>query len=269
MSVLFSLVKDLLFSKSKPDGINADKAKPLLKPMPLPISFYKSKEKIRFIVATRETKEDFFSRTAMGKYFSQYSLPFVELHLQDQNTLGLPVIYNRAIEASKVDPAILVFVHDDVNLCDFFWPDRIIDSLDHFQLVGLAGNKRRLPNQPSWVFIDTKLTWDSPENLSGVVGHGKGFPPANLSNFGAPCQEVKLLDGLMLIARSETLIKNGLRFDEDFAFHFYDLDICRQAEIKGIKMGTWSISAIHESGGNFGSPLWHAAYEKYLKKWGG
>lgn len=268
MSVLFSLVKDLFFSKPQPVGIGTDTANPSLKPKSLPIEFYKSKEKIRFVVATRETKENFFSRTAMGKYLSLYNLPFVELHLQDQNSLGLPVIYNRAIEASKSSPAILVFVHDDVHLCDFFWPDRIFDSLDQFQLVGLAGNKRRVPNQPSWAFIDAKLTWDSPENLSGVVGHGQGFPPANLSNFGAPCQEVKMLDGLMLIARSETLVEGGLRFDEDFAFDFYDLDMCRQAEIKGIKMGTWSISVVHESGGNFGSPPWCAAYDKYLKKWG-
>lgn len=268
MSVLFSLVKDLLFSKPKPVAVDADKANPPLRPEPLPIKFYKSREKIRLVVATRETKEDFYSRTAMGRYLSLYNLPFVELHLQDQNSQGLPVTYNRAIEASRSSPAIMVFVHDDVQLCDFFWPDRIFDSLDQFQLVGLAGNKRRVPNQPSWAFLDTKLTWDFPENLSGAVGHGKGFPPVNLSNFGTPCQEVKLLDGLMLIARSETLIRSGLRFDEDFAFHFYDLDICRQAELKGIKMGTWSISVVHESGGNFGSAPWLASYEKYLKKWG-
>lgn len=33
-------------------------------------------------------------------------------------------------------------------------------------------------------------------------------------------------------------------------------------------MGTWSISVVHESGGNFASPAWRAGYERYLAKWG-
>lgn len=268
MSVLFSLVKGLLFDKPKSDGIDSSQTIPSAKAMALPGDFFKSKVKIRFIVATREKSENFFTRTAMGRSLSLYNFPFVELRLHDQNRIGLPAIYNQAIEESKSSPAILVFVHDDVHLCDFFWPNQIISALEKFQLVGLAGNKRRVPNQPSWAFIDTKLTWDTKENLSGVVAHGRGFPPLNLSIYGDPCQEVKLLDGLMLAARSETLINSGLRFDEKFGFHFYDMDLCREAEIKGIKMGTWSISAIHESGGNFGSESWNASYEKYLGKWG-
>ncbi len=38
--------------------------------------------------------------------------------------------------------------------------------------------------------------------------------------------------------RSEILIARDLRFDRQFQFHFYDLDFCRQAEIKGVRMGT-------------------------------
>ncbi len=268
MSVLFSLVKGLFFDKPKSDGIDSSQTIPSAKAVALPGDFFKSKVKIRFIVATREKRENFFTRTAMGRSLSLYNFPFVELHLRDQNRIGLPAIYNQAIEESKSSPAILVFAHDDVHLCDFFWPNQIISALDKFQLVGLAGNKSRVPNQPSWAFIDTKFTWDSKENLSGVVAHGRGFPPVNLSIYGDPCQEVKLLDGLMLVARSETLINSGLRFDEKFGFHFYDMDLCREAEVKGIKMGTWSISAIHESGGGFGSESWNASYEKYLGKWG-
>jgi hypothetical protein len=32
-------------------------------------------------------------------------------------------------------------------------------------------------------------------------------------------------------------------------------------------MGTWTISVIHQSGGNFGTPSWQAGYAKYLEKW--
>jgi GT2 family glycosyltransferase len=224
-------------------------------------------ETIRFVVATRESRDSFATTTAIGRSLSLYQFEFVQLRLFEQNTRGLPEVYNLAIEEAKADPAILVFVHDDVHLLDYFWAERVLRSLDRFQLIGLAGNKRRVPRQPSWAFVDDKLTWDQPENLSGVVGHGKTFPPSNLSIFGAPGQEVKLLDGLMLAARSKTLVDNSLRFDEAFDFHFYDLDICRQAELKGVSMGTFALPVIHESGGNFGSEGWRRGYERYLEKW--
>lgn len=224
--------------------------------------------KVRFVVATRQTRENFFTETATGKSLSLYRFPFIELDLYDSNSEGLPAIYNRSIENSKNNPAILVFAHDDIHLTDFFWVDQLVNSLSHFDIIGVAGNRRRVSNQPSWAFIDGNLTWDKPEHLSGVVGHGTGFPPSNLSVFGPPCQEVKLLDGVFLACHSEFIKAKNLRFDEQFDFHFYDLDFCREAERTGARMGTWCISLVHESGGNFNSPQWNAAKEKYFAKWG-
>jgi GT2 family glycosyltransferase len=180
----------------------------------------------------------------------------------------LPELYNLALRESVASPAILIFVHDDVHLCDFFWPFHLLNGLSHFDIIGVAGNRRRVPAQPSWAFVDANMRWDSPVNLSGMVGHGTAFPPANLSRYGLPCQEVKLLDGLLLACRSETLLSRKIAFDERFSFHFYDLDFCRQAEEAGLRMGTWFLSLIHESGGSFGSPAWRNGYDKYLEKWG-
>jgi hypothetical protein len=225
-------------------------------------------KKIRVVSASREGKAGFLAKTALGRSLSLYRLPMVELRLFENNTRGLPAVYNQAIAESIADPAILVFAHDDIHLCDFYWADRIFLSLQRFDIVGLAGNKRRVPNQPTWAFVDTKFTWDAPENLSGVVGHGKGFPPTVLSMYGAPFQEVKLLDGLLLACSSDTLLASGLKFDDQFEFHFYDLDFCREAEIKKLRMGTWGLSVVHESDGSFGRESWKAAYEKYLRKWG-
>lgn len=223
--------------------------------------------KIRFVVATREKKEDFHHRTATGRTLAAYRFPFIELELATENRDGLPAVYNRAIERAAEDPAILVFIHDDVHICGYYWIDEVLNALAQFQVAGIAGNKRRLPQQPAWAFTDTNFTWDAPDNLSGIVGHGKGFPPDEIVIFGGPCQEVKLLDGLMLVCHSKTLIESGIRFDERFAFHFYDMDFCRQTEAVGLKMGTCALSVVHESAGHFGSPAWHDAYRKYLDKW--
>lgn len=224
--------------------------------------------KFKFVVATRESEGNFWAHTATGRSLAPYLSPTVEVSLFANNSKGLPEVYNKAIDQSIKDPAILIFIHDDLHILDFHWMNAIFNGLHHFGVIGLAGNKRRLPFQPSWAFIDQNFTWDSLNNLSGLVGHGQSFPPSNISNFGPPFQEVKLLDGLLLAAFSDTLIKNHIRFDEKFKFHFYDLDFCRQAEIQGVTMGTIPLSLIHESGGSFGSDAWRVSYRNYLKKWG-
>ena len=223
--------------------------------------------KLRLVIATRKNKKEFFSSTATGRTLNLFKFPFIEIDLYESNKEGLPTVYNRSIEKCVNNPAILVFIHDDIYITDFYWFKSLIKSLNVFDIVGVAGNKRRLPFQPSWAFIDDKFTWDKKENLSGIVGHGNGFPPANLSIFGNPCQEVKLLDGVFIACKSETLIQKNIRFDERFKFHFYDLDICRQAEVNQLRMGTWSISIVHESGGNFNSPQWKDAKKSYFEKW--
>ena len=224
-------------------------------------------EKFRFVCATRGSYDDFFQQSPLGRSLSIYRAPFAEVVLFDTNTDGLPKVYNEAIRDAGDDPAILIFIHDDVHLCDFFWHIHVLAALQKFEIVGLAGNRRRVPNQPTWCHIDEQFTPDSADNLSGIVAHGKGFPPANLSSFGPPVQRVKLLDGVFLAARSETLRRRQISFDERFDFHFYDMDFCRQAEAKQVSVGTLTLSAIHESGGNFDTPAWREGYQRYLEKW--
>jgi hypothetical protein len=223
--------------------------------------------KIKFVVATRETAERFWGNTATGVSLALFPSPHLEVVVYSENTKGLSEIYNNEIEQSRHDPCLLVFAHDDLHILDFFWMQQIFNGLSHFGVVGVVGNRRRVPFQPSWAFIDNNFTWDESQNLSGSIGHGSGFPPSEISNFGPPFQEVKLLDGLLLAAFSETLIKKNIRFDQKFKFHFYDLDFCRQAEILGITMGTIPLSLIHQSGGNFVSEAWKNACREYFQKW--
>jgi hypothetical protein len=222
--------------------------------------------KVRVVCATRGSAGDFSSRTALGRSLALYG-PLCELRLFPGNSLGLPAVYNTAIRESAADPAVLVFLHDDVHLLDFYWPTRIIQGLEKFDVLGLAGNRRRVAHQPAWRFLDDRWTRDDRENLSGVVAHGKGWPADYISGYGAPGQEVKLLDGVMLAAHSTTLHSRSVLFDEAFDFHFYDLDFCRTAEQRGLRMGTWAISVMHESDGTFGGPAWRQGYERYIAKW--
>jgi Glycosyltransferase like family len=229
----------------------------------------KKSPQFRFVVATREKREDFATKTMTGRMLAFYNYPFVEVALYPENTTGLSTIYNREIEKAKDNPAILVFAHDDIYLTDFYWPNQILNGLKQFDVLGVAGNKRWIPGQPSWAFKeikDGKLVWDDKENLSGIVAHGDGFPPKNLSKYGPTGQPVELLDGLILIAESKKLIETGVRFDERFDFHFYDLDFCRAARSKNLKLGTWPIATVHKSGGNYNNEAWKKRYKLFCEK---
>jgi GT2 family glycosyltransferase len=145
-------------------------------------------------------------------------------------------------------------------------PERLAEALKCFDVVGVAGNRRRFPRQSSWIFIDARLTWDTPENLSGSVAHVKG-PLVAVSYYGESPAAVRLLDGVFLAARVERLRRAGVRFDPRFRFHFYDLDFSRSCEQAGLTLGTWPIAITHASVGQFDSPEWTEAYAEYLAKW--
>jgi GT2 family glycosyltransferase len=223
--------------------------------------------RVRVVCATRADRERFFASTALGRSLSVHRPAAVELRLFASNAAGLPAVYNTAIDEAAEEPAILLFVHDDVHLCDFHWADGLNQALEQFAVVGVAGNRRRVARQPGWLFVDERFTLDARENLSGTVAHGRGFPPDRVDVFGPSRQRVSLLDGVALAVSSATLQAKGLRFDERFDFHFYDMDFCRQAEQADLAMGTWPVSLVHESGGAFGGDGWQRGYLKYLEKW--
>ena len=223
---------------------------------------------INIICATQLSEDEFFREKLLGQMLHALPLRNVKLVLSTRNTKGLPEIYNSAIDSSIDESDILVFMHDDACFLDYWWWEQVVEGLSRFDVIGLAGNRRRLANQPAWCFIDKNLAWDNESFLSGVVGHGIGFPQGKVSIYGPPGQEVKLLDGVMLATYKRTLIRNNLRFDDRFDFHFYDMDFCRQAELKKLRLGTWALSVLHASGGNFGGSKWMEGAEKYFIKWG-
>ncbi len=222
--------------------------------------------RITLVSATRFSEEEFWSCSALGQSLSRKDCQDegITLDIHFLNSKGLPDIYNHAIERSKGD--VLVFVHDDVWIDDPRFFDEIRKGLDEFDIIGVAGNRRCLPQQPSWAFIDAEFTWDSPEYLSGAVAHGQ-TSHGSVTRYGSTPARCELLDGVLLAARRSALVDNDVRFDPQFEFHFYDLDFCRSASSKGLKLGTWNIRITHQSGGAFGSPGWREMYSLYLSKW--
>lgn len=219
------------------------------------------------ICATRLTAQEFWSRSALGLSLRRllYESRLVP-RIYFENSRGLPELYNERIDAADASP-LLVFIHDDVWLDDFFFVEHVGAALTGFDLIGVAGNRRRAPGQPSWAFASTNFQWDDRANLSGAVAHGPS-PFGQISVFGPTPQPCELLDGVMLATRRDLLRERRVRFDERFSFHFYDMDFCRAARQGGLRLGTWPIAVTHQSEGGFGSNGWLESYKLYLDKWG-
>lgn len=217
---------------------------------------------IRLVAATREDAQG-FQNTALGISSRRLDRSEILSTTTLNNKDGLPVVYNRAIRfAEPFD--ILVFVHDDVWLEDLFLAVRIKQGLQKYDIIGLAGNTRKEPLPASAWHCDIRGNWDA-GHLSGAVAHGP-HPVSPVNYFGDVPHSCCLLDGLFIAAKASTLQKADLTFDEQFSFHFYDLDFCRQAKRKSLTLGTWPISVTHCSGGVYGT-AWEAGRQLYVAKW--
>lgn len=222
---------------------------------------------IEIVSATRMNEQDFWQHSALGQSLVTQLIqnPNLSVNVTFENTCGLSEVFNAAI-AQADDEAILVFIHDDVWIDDAQFTQAVLAGLNQFDIIGVAGNKRRLPKQPAWAFIDTQFTWDTQENLSGKVAHGE-TAQGKISEYGDVPAECELLDGVFLAAKKQTLVTQQVRFDPQFDFHFYDLDFCRSARLADLTLGTWPIQLTHQSGGAFGSASWQWHYQQYLQKW--
>lgn len=222
---------------------------------------------VEVVSATRMTEQAFWRDSALGQSLQQHMAKDARISAKVafENSRGLSEIFNERI-AQSPDNAVLVFVHDDVWLEDANFTETILAGLSQFDVIGVAGNQRRLPKQPAWAFINSNFVWDDKKHLSGKVGHGQQAY-GEVSDYGTVPAACELMDGVFFATKKSSLTQHQVAFDTQFDFHFYDLDFCRTARATGMTLGTWHIQLTHQSGGAFGSASWQRLYQRYLEKW--
>jgi GT2 family glycosyltransferase len=222
---------------------------------------------IEIVSATRLSENDFNSNSALGISLQRLRIDRRLIpRITFNNRHGLPSVYNEGISAADND-SVLIFIHDDVWIDEYNFSDRVIEGLNKYDVIGVAGNRRRVKDQPSWGFIDTKFTSDN-TNLTGSIAHGKS-PFGTIDVFGPVPSDCELLDGVFIATKKSTLVSKQVMFDTRFDFHFYDLDFCRQAREASLRLGTWGIFLTHQSRGAFGTKQWNENYLAYIEKWRG
>ena len=226
--------------------------------------------RVRIVSATRMDEREFWKSAALGQSLKIWRDDArVTIDVAYANRQGLPAVYNAALARASADEAVL-FVHDDVWLDDPQWIDKLLVAFKQYDVVGVAGNTRRVKGQRAWLCTRWEASgerfWLDFPHLSGMVAHG-ARPGGEQSVFGPTPLACELLDGVFIAVRNDVASRSGVRFDPRFDFHFYDMDFCRTARARGLALGTWPVAITHQSSGAFSSPAWKDGLQRYLGKW--
>lgn len=179
---------------------------------------------------------------------------------------GLSTLYNRALSQAAFE--VVCFLHDDLHfLRGARWGEQVLTAFrdTDFAALSAAGS----------VSLATHgVFWEPREHLVGRVKH-RLPPPAHrlqlYDSFYSGAFEVPLpvwaLDGLFLAVHRSRLALNP-PFDEDFAFHFYDLSFAlRQSEAQPGTCGVLTrLRIVHHSTGQ-PNTVYHQARQHFVRKY--
>lgn len=214
-------------------------------------------KKILIGICTKHDKKEFENTPTYHSMFPElkgedrqdhilYISDFTHGIVRKNNKENIGKHYNRVIDmavAEKYDTVVLM--HDDVQMDDYGWVDKIEEAFKEYDIVGLAGAKQAEIKQPAlWHLMSKQEDW------SGAVAHPCNDKQIFMTNFGPTPQRCLIMDGLFLAIKVSSL-KPEVRFDEDIPAiaHHYDIDFCLQANKHKLKLTTWPIWVVHKSPG--------------------
>ncbi len=213
---------------------------------------------ISVVISTRKIDDEYLKH--VEKMFSH---PKTEILVYENDGVNsLPEIYNIGLNDSKND--IVVFIHDDLILeTKNITPKviRLFEKNPEYGVIGIAGTDN----------LVSGMWWQDKSSMYGIVGHEhEGKRHVNhysKGDYSEKLKEVVVIDGLFMMIHKNR-IKH--KFNEQFeGFHFYDLPICLENYLEGVKVGvTTKIRVTHKSIGMVNKKweknklLFEALYEK-------
>ena len=175
--------------------------------------------KLLIVTCTKaKTDKEFEQRPIFLSLKKQYDLNTnTDIHVFKDNQRGLSECYNDIIkDPSNIDKTVL-FVHDDVVLEDLFLYEKLINS--PYSITGLAGAK-------SFNKQADKLAWHLCAPKQDFVGEVAHIKDDNIwtTVFGQSKSRALIIDGLFISVKVKDLTEKNLEFDNNFSFHFYDIE---------------------------------------------
>jgi tetratricopeptide (TPR) repeat protein len=177
-----------------------------------------------------------------------------------RNARSLAEAYNWALRHSVAD--VVLLSHDDVDILTPDFAARLFESLQAFDVVGVAGSTR----------IDgPAIGWSGHPHLRGWITHRAPDDASWQVDVLDPrpvAGDIMLLDGVLLAGKREAF--RAVPFDDvNFdGFHLADLDWSCRAARAGFKLGVaGDLLVVHASRGNYDA-TWQRYAERFSRKHG-
>jgi hypothetical protein len=170
--------------------------------------------------------------------------------------------YNRGINASQGE--ILVFSHDDVQILQPKFVERVKEHLRSYDLIGVAGTIKLV--HPSWAFAGPPYVYGQIAQPSTKTTAWDAMIWCNARrSIGNICA----MDGVMFACQRPMLDK--VSFDNAYdGFHLYDIDFSYAAYRAGLRLGVCcDFNILHGSVGRGEEPEWRRLAGIFMHKWGG
>lgn len=219
---------------------------------------------IKFIIARHI--QDVYAKY-IGKSIEKINCLTYDVFDDDGENLSLTKKYNLGIDSATKDGInnndIIVFVHEDVEILDPFFQEKVelvFQNNSSIGLCGVIGSSKFTTNGMWWATEN--------ENLSGHIIQENEEKEYHLIK-GKICytENVVSVDGLILMMKGE-VINNGFKFDDRFSFNFYDIDSCFTILKEGYDIAIADILVKHKSPGNGSlNDLWKTEKKLCIDKW--
>jgi GT2 family glycosyltransferase len=239
---------------------------------------------MRIVIPTQKTEEEYWASDPGRTVKAAKHLTKVDIKYQDEdwfmlkdnfdvdviekNETGLGKLYNQYLNDES---DIIVFMHDDLEIHDLFFYEKLVEAHKHYDVVGLAGASRQEYKK------DVPSLWHMACNQFRMVGNkmgeGRGFVShkhlhgLSFDWFGQTPAPTVFIDGLFMSFNMKRVKETGFTFDEDFEWHHYDITACLRAKEKGLSMGVWPIFAVHHGLGEWNTPEWHKSDKLFKEKY--
>jgi hypothetical protein len=224
--------------------------------------------KVAIISCTRKKQSEAKSLMIYRSFEDSNFSDNVILDIIWENKEALPVVYNRCIEYYKnKNYNFLVFVHDDVYLDDKKLVEKLQKSVDEcgYDIVGLAGALNPKIKHPAlWHIMSER------HDHRGQVQHPVNEKQTFYTAFGPTPSRVAIIDGVFFAINLKKITEVGWKFNENYAFHHYDISSCLDANKLKLKIGVYPIHIIHLSPGlkSFDDKNWKESNQKFLLEYG-
>ena len=188
-------------------------------------------------------------------------------HIKEKNRKGLPELYNQYLTEENRNK-IIIYAHDDIRINDGEWyPKLMAEFVKGSSVVGVAGSSSVAMKKPTlWHLMNPP----EGKNHSGAVAHPYDESSECITSFGPYPKRVILLDGLFIAVKVSDILDKGIKWDESFKFHHYDLDFSLQCHYAGLKLSTCGINIFHQSPGlrSLDDKSWNESQDIFWNKWG-